>query len=384
MSERNTFNWRERYFATTQWILRYGHWWIDELKGVVEALWERLAPQAATRVIGHVYASGAVLWLRRGRRVSPLGTVNRLPSGAWPDTPSLSEAWAIGTRADIGLLPDQVLVRELTLGLVARADRAGLVQLYLERELPLSLERFYYTHRELPRSHSAEPLACQVQVAHRATIEELVVRLRGWGLKPARVGLAEGTTGVVDNFLPTSRRPWRLDLLKKADRRWAMAAAALAALWVATIGAQWGFERWRVNGIASKTHAAALAVANLADRIERVATPTQEFSRIMATSDAADVLTTLSESVPTDSWAYELSIDAPLHAPSDIKMIGFASSAPSLIDALQRVPQLSEVTLVNQLPDGTQRSRVQLTLRAFVAAPAKTAAMSASQAGAGA
>ena len=372
-----------RVIAIGRRAMMMWYWWIDELKGTAEAIWEHLAPQAASLVIGHHNAAGIELWLRMRRRASPLGTISRLPGGAWPDSPEVSGTWPIGARAVIGLAADQVVVREIPLP-AARADRAGLVRLYLERELPLALERFYYTHREIRRVRGGEPMMCQVLVAHRSTVDELVRQFRHWGLKPSIVGLAEGTTGVVGNVLPSTRRGWQLGVLKKGDRRWARAAAILACVWIGVMGVQWALERVRVNRVATESHNAALKVAELAGRIERAAMPAQSLNQIMMTPDAVDVLATLSERVPADSWTYELSIESPLNAHADVKMTGFAPSALALTEALERAPELTDVTLVNQLPDTSQRTRIQLTLHAIHSLPVKSAESTTTSGGAGA
>jgi len=245
---------------------------------------------------------------------------------------------------------------------------ANIVRLYLERELPLPLARFYFTHRELPRAWGEPTVRVQIIITRRDVIDGLLGTAKAWGLRPVVAGVAVGTTGIAGNVLAVQAARWRPTTLSVVDRRLLQAGAVLGVLCALTVGVQNWRERVVVSRELAKVSELALSVSGKADALSRRVVPAQALARIVAAGDAADVLAELSERVPRDSWAYELSIDAPHSSVATVKMTGFAVTSAGLLEALQHAPRLTEVTLLNAMPEGPALTRVQVSAKAQTAA----------------
>ena len=151
--------------------------------------------------------------------------------------------------------------------------------------------------------------------------------------------------------------------LNATEVRLGVSAAALAVLWGLVIGGQWLFERARVGKALKEVTPHALRVDRLERDLRAQVAPAQALLALMREPDALDVLTTMTEAIPRDSWAYELDILAQPSQPAEIRASTFTPTATMLLDLLGRSPQFEQVKLVSATSAGFGGDRLTLTAR---------------------
>lgn len=340
-------------------------WWLAELRACGEALLARIAPRSLTRSVIELDAAGGRIFSVRGQDRKSLLEFSCEVPGAWPEAPERfgSIEGIPGTRAVAVLAREFALVHHLHLPRSLARELDSVIPLQLERELPLPADRVALDWRVLKRPRAEPRIRVEVLIVHRAVIERVQSLARALRVELVRISLVAEGHSIAGDFLRGSRRasPLRLNT---PERRLAWSAGALAVLWGLVIGGQWLYERVRVGHALKDVAPHALHADRLEAQVTREAAPAVALATLMREPDALDVLTELTETVPKDSWAYELDISAPASEPAEIRASAFTPAAPMLVDLLGRSPHFEHVQTVSSKPAGLfAGDRLSLTAR---------------------
>ena len=365
-------HWRERGARIRAEAAGLLAWWLEELRACGEGLLGRIAPRFLTRTVIELEEAGGRIFTVRGKdRQEVLVFTCEVP-GAWPEDLERfgSVAPLQGTRAVATLAPEFALAHHIVLPRTLEREVDEVIPLQLERELPVPADRVALDWRILPRPRPEPRITVELLVVHRAVVERVKSLARALGVELVRVGLSHEGSGVRGNFLRASHRMSPLRLTA-TERRLALSAGALAALWGLLIGGQWLYERARVDRVLKEATPHAVHVDRLREQLSAEAAPGASLAALMREPDALDVLTALTEAVPKDSWAYEVDISAQAPRSAEIKASTFTPTASMLVDLLGRSPQFEHVQLVSSRSAGLFAGD-RLTLTAHWAPPSAT------------
>jgi hypothetical protein len=325
-------------------------WWMHELRDCAEALLARIAPGLARPLVVQFDGDAPVVANAAGE-LTPLA----LPEG--PPHHRIA-------RATVVLAEREALVHELVFPAAVERDLDSVVDLQLERELPLRREQVCLHSQILRRDREHNRITVRIIAVHRQRIEEVQRRTVEHGLRPVRIGVALHSGEVCGNLLPRRARADQLRVTQ-LDRRLATAASALAFVTGAVIAGQWIYERAQVNKELVRVQMLARAADLAARELGRQSRSGTSLIAVMERADALDVLSALTTSVPTDSWAYELEVAPGQNGVLQVKLDGFAPIAGTLVTVLEKTPGIDHVRLVSAASAGigTGKDRLKLTAR---------------------
>lgn len=329
-------------------------WWIHELQGIWETLLARVAPPLATRAVVDFHSGSASISVMHG--LVPQKTLRFSI-----DEPFDLPASLRGVRAVLAVPADEVLVHQLRFPQAVKGDLQSAIALHLERGLPLPLERVCVFHRIAAHEPARRQVVVKIFIARRDRVDKIHWLAMQWGLRPIQIGVREGSAAVIGDFRGCRGRFDRANLTT-FDRRLAGVAAALLIGIVGLIAGQWIYERIAVGREVRHARDIARDVERLEQKLVRESAPGIALSRVSAAADAADALTALTEAVASDSWVYDVGINAPSVAAAQITLTGFTPAATMLVEALERAPHFQKVRLVSAVSAGlgTAQDRAEL------------------------
>jgi general secretion pathway protein L len=269
----------------------------------------------------------------------------------------------------IGVLDaGDVLLHEITLPLAVERELGAAIELHLERELPLPKGQACVDWKVLHRDRTRQRLTVGLFIAHRRRVDSFTEAAEGAGLRLTRLAVKNAAGELRGNLLPRRTRVEAFRFTSR-DRQLGAVAAGLAVVGAAAIGAQWSYERSRVDAKLQQVEAQARTAVALVRKLQATSAAPEALIRVMERPDAADVLNSLTSTVPQDAWAYELEVKP---APGDayqIRFGGYAPAATMLVDVLEKGPRFGQVRLVAAASAGLGTGRDRLTLTAKYEAP---------------
>lgn len=347
-------------------------WWAQELREAGEAVLARLAPRLITHTLIRLEPDGGSVWTIRGAQRERVCSFVRDASGAWPRELEPPEAGAAvrGTKAVFGFSPQHVLTHKLVLPASVERELEQVIDLQLERDCPMPLDQVYVDRRAGKRLRIGTKLEVNVLIVQRERVERVRELVRLWGLRLARIGMISGSDTVIGDFLrtPATQGPFRLT---RTDRRLGVMAVILAVVCTAVIAFQWGYERVVVGRELRTLREPATTAEMLARQLKVDAASAEALVGLMRQPDALDVLTTLTEGTPKDTWFYDLDITAQWPQIPHIKLSGFTPVATMLVGTLQNSGTLAEVRLVSAASAGLGSAQDRLQLTAQLASSTK-------------
>lgn len=363
-------------------ISAFATWWVRELREAGEAVLARLAPRLITHTLIRLEPEGGSVWTIRGAQRERVCSFARDASGAWPRELEPPEAATAvrGSKAVFGFSPQFVLTHKLVLPVSVERELEQVIALQLERDCPMPLDQVYVDRRAAKRSRIGTKLEVSVLIIQRERVERLRELARLWGVRLARIGVISGPDNVIGDFLRTPATEG-LFRFTRMDRRLGVAGVILAVLCAALIAFQWGYERVMVGRELRTLREPATAAEMLAHQLKADAAPAEELVGLMRQPDALDVLTTLTESTPKDTWFYDLDITAQWPQTPHVKLSGLTPVATMLVGALQNTGKLDDVRLVSATSAGLGSGQDRLQLTAQLASTAKGNSVSSPAAG---
>ncbi len=358
--------WRTALSQSVAALGMFGAWWWQELREAAEAVLARVAPRRVTRTLVWLGSSDGNISIIRGSHRECLTTFSEdvvAESSQWLPDESVVAA-VRGTRAIFAVAAQHVLTQTLTLPVAVERDLEQVIGLQLERECPMPMDRVYVDHRARRRTRAERSIEVDVLIIQRARVERLRGLAQRLGLRPVRIGMGLASGEIVGNFLSTPQRTAQLHLTR-TDRRLAVGAVILAAVLLAVIAMQWGYERLKIGRALNLLQSPAATSDHLTQQLRTAAVPAEALVALMRQPDALDALTTLTEDIPQDSWLYELDASVQWPQAPRVKLSGFTPVATVLVGALQNAHHFDQVRLVSAMSAGlgSGEDRLQLTAR---------------------
>jgi general secretion pathway protein L len=312
-------------------------WWLGEL----EALWRpardmvrRASPEMTITISGDEW----VVRQHKGGKVKELGRilVSSDPSiGKDPLLRIIKSAKLRHPEPKILLPQDATLRKVLEMPAVAEPDLRHALSFEIDRQTPFHADDVYYDYRILARRPETKRVVVELITAPRASVDQILSRLRDWGVHPSGfdVTIGEGRPGIGVNLLkgPNQQSTWRRSPL----------ALAAAALLVLLVGALFYIP---VRQLAALDETLAAQVAEESVAAKRTMAMRGELDQTVKAAQFLDerkknvpnslvVLNELTKALPDNTYLFTFSQNA-----KEVKIAGYSSSASELISAINAVP----------------------------------------------
>jgi general secretion pathway protein L len=337
-------------------------WWSGEIASLVPA------------ALRQSFAGG------RGRQVLVLaedGTAEFVQQGAGReetlarfdlDATNLAEARDIlaavrqrrGPGAGLRLPAETALSATMALPLAAETNLDQVVAFELDRRTPFKHEEVYHSQRVLQRDAAAKRLSVQLTVVPRRVVDEALALAERLGLVLDRVEVAGDASG---NLLPARPQPL-------AARLPSVAFGVLALLAVALAGAAAFIPLERAHRAASVLKADVAESKRLADeslRLQKeIDAEIQEGGFLAARKrqvpSASEILFTVTQLLPDDTWLSELEISA-----GEMRATGYAESASAILGLIDQSPRFANAAFRSPVTQDQRAKREQFNIAAHVA-----------------
>jgi general secretion pathway protein L len=330
-------SWKRVHGAAAPWL----DWWLAELRDIAGQVLDRVWPAARALAVLHVGSESPKIIHRQGDH--------------------LLEAEPPRGIRTIVVCPDSaVLTKRLHLPAAARRRLRNILELAIEREMPLHADAAYFDYAIVSSDANSGMLEVELAMARRARIEEWLASARERGLQPIGIGLQQPSDWRLRfNFLPAIRSA-RSASMHRWDRPLTIAAAVLCAVMAATTVWQWRAERNYAESelarLAETAKSAAHARSDLVSQLDVM----KAFESQMQVPTTGGLIAELTRVVPANSWIHELRFQR-----GEIRLAGTTTDAATLASSIEKSPAFERVMLISTVPAGlgTGQDRVEMTLR---------------------
>lgn len=262
------------------------------------------------------------------------------------------------------LLPESSVLRcELRLPPVAQRDVARVVELQLERKLPLPPEQLYVDWR-VREALADRSRIVDVIMARRTVIDRLRESVLARGARPVAITSKEPAGRQHFNLLPAPTR--RLSFAVGTRERYlAWSAAALIFVYVAVaVGKGW-LERASISDDLAQARAQMTKIREQRALLVTQGKPIALLHKVMSQPSAAEALVAVSSAFPQDSWIYQADIRA-LAGSVSVNLEGYAPSGTALLQGLEGSGRLEAIELIEATSAGVGSGSERVELKARV------------------
>jgi hypothetical protein len=329
-------------------------WWCAELRDigqwVLRVLPSRRSPEILLRVSGNQVS----MEQREGESWKPVLTfaLTAVP-------PELSQDLK-GARTAIGLGAEEFYIDDFELPMAAARNLVAVVDLQLERRLPLPLSTVHSAHEVDSVDKKRGVMSVRVAVAHRDRIEQLRDLAVKLGLNPIAAGLLVDGASLRFNLLRRRRDPvrWSVTTL---DVRLLKTAGAAAVLLAVVAGAQWIVERIQVHDEVQELRLQAERLRATQDALTAEAKPLRALQTLSDASAAPELLALLSSAIPAPNWFSHVSLNTPASGIATLELTGEVASTEQVVQALQAVPGIRDVKTSSAFSGEILKQHIELT-----------------------
>jgi hypothetical protein len=365
-------SWRG-FEKTRRWMQRVreeytslSSWWLHEMREAFADLKQRLAPGRPHRTtISLSRTAGTVVQQWRNGTIKS-AEFQRTQTGDLPA--DRSEFWPAATTdaatAHVVLPKSAILMRRIWLPANAEHNLTPLVELQLERELPIPRDQVHVDWRIEARNRDRTKIEVVIGIVWRSEIERLVSAMSQWKLRVASIAVDQDGDAPSFNFAPRRTRR-STSRLARVDRLLVISAAIFWLAYAGVIGAQWMRERIVVTEALAEMTAPTLRVEHMRAELDQRRRPMLTLLQLMAAPSSAEVLADLTAAVPRDSWLQQLEIRSLDDNSSLIKLTAITPTATQLVNQLEQSPRFENVALqsAGTMGLGMARDRAELSAR---------------------
>jgi hypothetical protein len=272
-------------------------------------------------------------------------------------------------RTTVVLPESDLLACTLRLPPLAQRDVARVVDLQLERELPLARAEVYldWHVREECADRSR---VVDVVVARRSVVDRALETIRAQGRRPVAVTRTEPDGRQRFNLLPAPSRRLSLEFGKR-ERYLAWSAGALIVLYLAAFVGRAVFERLSVADELAQARTQMARIRDQRALLTDEGKPIVLLHEIMLQPSALDGVTAISEAVPKDSWIYQADIRAVTNGAVSLHLEAYSPTSTALLRGLETSGRFAAIELVQATSTGQASGTERVELRARTAAGAR-------------
>jgi len=318
-------------------------WWITELAGILPGRVRAAVLPAVDRLYLELSLNGQEVITSRGTDESNHETGRyALTAGVLRPEQKQALAELAGRSREVVLcLPvDKVLVKTLTLPLVAEINLREVLGFEMDRQTPFRLEQVYYDHILSTRNSKTNSLSLELLVTPRLFLDKLLTELKNIGLRPHQATICQKKTGQLQavNLLPEEARQRRPDTARNLNLTLGVLALMLL---LATIALPLANKIQVIDALEARVELAtskAEVSRRLREEIEQLGTESSFLlKKKQVTPLALDIINELTRILPDDTWITRLVIKG-----QEIQIQGQSATAAALIPLIE-----SSSTLLN-------------------------------------
>lgn len=313
---------------------RLWRWWAGELLDLLPQRLRRGLYPGPERLLLEFADQGLLLSREDYRGVQP---VQHLPLDG--DEAGVREAlgrWTGGGLEPVLRLPARrVLVTTIALPLAAEENLRQVVGFEMDRYTPFKADQVYYDVYVVERQPGPKRLRVRLCAVPRRVLDDMLVRLDGWGLRPAAAVCPQDPRA---NLLPMERRPRRRRLALNLNRLLLglagllLAAALILPLW--QMREVVVYLNQRIAGVQPAVQAVEKLRAER-DRLE------QDLRFIIgkkqARPPAVEILDELTRIIPDHTWLAGVQLSG-----DQLVIQGTSSASSELIEIIEASPYFQD------------------------------------------
>ena len=336
-------------------------WWIAELGGILPKSVRAAILPSVERLYLELNGQNVVASRVTSESTQEIGRYPLTAEQLQPEQAQELEELANRAREVVLCLPaDKVLIKTLTLPLVAEENLREVLGFEMDRQTPFSLEQVYYDHILSARNSKTSTLSLELVVTPRQYLDELITKLADIGFQLHQVSICRDSgQAEAINLLPEQARKHRPD-----SARYLNLALGVVVL-VLLLGAIALPLMNKLHVINTLEARAELATAK-AEVIQRLRAEVEQLgagSRFLvekkqATPLALEIIDELTRLLPDDTWINRLDIKG-----QEVEIQGQSASAAALIPLIESSDRLRNPRFrspVTQLP-GSNNERFHLS-----------------------
>jgi len=342
-------------------------WWLRELATCAPtALREAVGRRLQTLIV--IYGPDQVI-LRSGRsgKAAEIGVIDLDVADRSTITAKLKGKINLRRALIVLKLPGvQVLRRRIALPLVASENLREVIGFELDRHTPFRVEDAYYDYRVAERDHHRNRILIDIVVAPRTIADRAIEALKGWGLIPDRMSVANGDApddGTINLLAATTSVGQRMHVLSRVNTVLGLLAAGLVALAIYLefhrqhqILAAYDAELAQQRAESLEADAIKKQVADLLDSGRYIQQHRKDQPLVVALLDE------LTQRIPDDIWLTQVRVQG-----DQLVLSGHAPSASTLIGLLEESSMLSQVRFTSPVTPDPKLGLERFNLSASVA-----------------
>jgi general secretion pathway protein L len=314
-------------------------WWITELKGMLPKSVRTALLPGVERL--YLQLNGTELITRRdtGESNHETGSYPLSASALRPEQEQELKELAERCREVVLCLPaDKVLVKTLTLPLVAEENLREVLGFEMDRQTPFTADQVYYDHVLTSRNSKAGNLTLDLVVTPRRFLDEILSTLEAIGFHPhqATICIEAGGQAQPFNLLPAQARQAKLDTARYLNL--ALGTLALVLL-VGTIALPIVNKLQVIRSLEARAElvtAKAEVTRRLREEVDQLGTDSLFLvEKKRATPLALEIINELTRILPDDTWIQRLDIKD-----QEVQIQGQSASAAALIPLIESSDQL--------------------------------------------
>jgi len=314
-------------------------WWIAELSGMLPKSVRAAILPRVERL--YLQLNGTELIASRGTSESTqeTGRYSLSPTALQPEQALELEELAGRSREVVLCLPeDKVLVKSLSLPLVAEENLHEVLGFEMDRQTPFTAEQVYYDHILTARNSKSSTLSLELVLTPRLFLDELLATLEGIGFKPHQATICPQKSGQAQpvNLLPEQARQPKLDTARYLNLALGTLALVLllGAIALPVLNKLHVIQALETRAELVTTKAE--VTRRLREKVEQLGTDSLFLvEKKQATPLALETINELTRILPDDTWIHRFDIKG-----QEVQIQGQSASAAALIPLIESSDQL--------------------------------------------
>lgn len=317
-----------------QALTDFWSWWIAELGGMLpKSVRAALLPRVE-RLYLELDGQQVITSQGTSESIHETGRYPLTAEALLPEQALQLEELAGRSREVVLCLPaDKVLVKSITLPLVAEENLREVLGFEMDRQTPFSLEQVYYDHIVSARNSRINTLSLELVVTPRQFLDDLLTMLKGIGFQPHQATICRQESGQPQpvNLLPEEARQRRPDSARYLNL--ALGVVALVLL-LAAIALPLMNKLHVIHALEARAELVtdkAEITRRLREQVKQLGTGSRFLAeKKQATPLALEIINELTHILPDDTWINQLDIKG-----NEVQIQGQSASAAALIPLIE-------------------------------------------------